>query len=272
MVAASRQAPYAIVIPSRYGSTRYPGKPLAQLRGASGAAKPLIQRSWEAAVEAVGADSVWVATDDGRIAETVAGFGGQFIITSSACRNGTERCAEAVARIADCPDVIVNLQGDAPLTPSQLVGQLVEALAAEPSAAMSTPALLCSPSTFEHLKADESAGRVGGTTVVFDQSHRALYFSKRILPYHPPEKSGEQARVYLHLGLYAYRRQALLDYAATPSSPLELIEGLEQLRFLHQGQDVRVLPLDPLDWDCIELNNPSDIATIETVLRQRGIE
>jgi 3-deoxy-manno-octulosonate cytidylyltransferase (CMP-KDO synthetase) len=272
MVAASGRTRYAIIIPARYSSTRYPGKPLVELRGASGVAKSLINRSWEAAVAAAGADAVWVATDDERIAEAVAGFGGQPILTSSACRNGTERCAEAATKMADCPDIIVNLQGDAPLTPPQLVGQLVEALAEADGAAMTTPALRCSPSTFEHLEADASAGRVGGTTVVFDRFNRALYFSKRILPYHPPGTTGERADVHLHLGVYAYRRQALIDYAAAPASTLELIEGLEQLRFLDQGQDVRVLPLDPLDWDCIELNNPSDAPAIETVLRRRGME
>lgn len=272
MFAASGRTRYAIIIPARYDSTRYPGKPLAELRGASGVAKSLIRRSWEAAVEAAGADAVWVATDDDRIAEAVAGFEGRAILTSSACRNGTERCAEAIAKIPDCPEIIVNLQGDAPLTPPSIAGQLARTLDEEPAAAMATPALRCSPSTFEHLEADARAGRVGGTTVVFDHAHRALYFSKSILPYHPPGTNSAQANVHLHLGVYAYRRQSLLDYAASPASPLELIEGLEQLRFLDRQMDVRIVPLDPLDWDCIELNNPSDVPAIEAVLRQRGIE
>ena len=262
---------HAIIIPARYASTRFPGKPLADLRGATGEAKPLIQRSWESAVNVAGRESVWVATDDKRIADVVEGFGGQVVMTSNTCRNGTERCAEAAGLLPDCPDVIVNLQGDAPLTPSALIDLLVDCLLEDSSVSMATPALRCSPSTFRYLEADSAAGRVGGTTVVFDRSYHALYFSKRILPYHPPDANAEEARVHLHLGVYAYRREALMDYAAAEPCELELLEGLEQLRFLDQGKQVRILPLDPLDWDCIELNNPSDVPAIEAVLLQRGI-
>jgi 3-deoxy-manno-octulosonate cytidylyltransferase (CMP-KDO synthetase) len=263
---------FAVIIPARYQSTRYPGKPLADLRGANGLAKPLIQRSWEAAVAASGADQVWVATDDDRIADAVRAFGGQVAMTSEQCRNGTERCAEAIGKIPDCPDIIVNFQGDAPLTPVSVPGQLAALLADEPAAAMATPAMRCSASTYRHLEADSAAGRVGGTTVVFNRSCDALYFSKRVIPYIPPENPLAADQVHLHLGLYAYRREALLRYAEAAPSPLELLEGLEQLRFLDQGQAVKVLPLDPLGWDCIELNNPSDVEPIEAVLRQRGIE
>jgi 3-deoxy-manno-octulosonate cytidylyltransferase (CMP-KDO synthetase) len=263
---------FAVVIPARYESTRFPGKPLAGLRGASGSAKPLIQRSWEAAVAACAADRVWVATDDGRVSDAVREFGGQVVMTSDKCRNGTERCAEAIDKIPNCPDIIVNFQGDAPLTPLSLPGQLATLLADEPAAAMATPALRCTPSTYRHLEADSAAGRVGGTTVIFNRGHHALYFSKRLLPYIPPETPSASDQVHLHLGLYAYRREALLQYVAAPPSPLELMEGLEQLRFLDQGKAVKVLPLDPVGWDCIELNNPSDVAPIEAILRQRGIE
>lgn len=263
---------FAVIIPARYKSTRFRGKPLAQLRGSSGLAKPLIRRAWEASVAASYRSHVWVATDDDRIADAVRAFGGQVVMTSSNCRNGTERCAEAAEKIPDCPEIIVNFQGDAPLTPAPLIGQLVAALAEDPSAAMATPALRCSPSTYAHLEADAAAGRVGGTTVVFDRDYRALYFSKRMLPYIPPETPSPAEHIHLHLGIYAYRRQDLARYAAAPPSHLEALEGLEQLRFLDQGQVVKVIPIDPVGWDCIELNNPSDVAPIEAVLRQRGIE
>lgn len=263
---------FAIIIPARFESTRYRGKPLAQLRGASGLAKPLIQRSWEAAVTACTANQVWVATDDDRIADAVRGFGGQAVMTSDRCRNGTERCAEAIGKIPDCPDIVVNFQGDAPLTPAALVGRLTAALLDEPFAAMATPALRCSRATYEHLEADSAAGRVGGTTVIFNRDNEALYFSKRVLPYVAPGAPSPEEHVHLHLGLYAYRRADLMRYAAAPPSPLEILEGLEQLRFLDQGQVVKVLPLDPVGWDCIELNNPSDVVPIEAILRQRGIE
>jgi 3-deoxy-manno-octulosonate cytidylyltransferase (CMP-KDO synthetase) len=263
---------FAVIIPARYESSRFPGKPLAELRGASGVAKPLIRRSWEVAVDACDESQVWVATDDARIANAVGEFGGRVVMTSSQCRNGTERCAEAAEQIPDCPDIVVNFQGDAPLTPQPLVGLLAAALAEDPSAAMSTPALRCSTSTYDHLEADCAAGRVGGTTVVFNRRNEAIYFSKRLLPYVPPNTPSPADHVHLHLGIYAYRRDALARYAKASPSPLELLEGLEQLRFLAEGQVVKVLPLDPVGWDCIELNNPSDVGPIEAIFHQRGIE
>lgn len=263
---------FAIIIPARLGSTRYPGKPLVGLRGSTGISKPLIRRSWEAAASICDPAMVWVATDDERIAETVEDFGGRVAITSSDCRNGTERCAEALAQIGDVPEFIVNLQGDAPLTPTHLIAPLLSILAEQPSAAMATAALRCSDTMYKHLVADAAVGRVGGTTVVLDQSGRALYFSKRILPYIPQGADRASGSVHLHLGLYAYRRNALLAYAAGQPSQYELLEGLEQLRFLDQGEEVRVHAAEPVGWDCIELNNPSDVPAIEAALRQRGIE
>ena len=264
---------FAIIIPARFASTRYPGKPLAMLRGAHGAEKPLVQRSWECAREIAGAAGVWVATDDQRIADVVRGFGGQVVMTSPDCRNGTERCADAIAKLGEGFDAVVNLQGDAPLTPAHVVGALVDALAADPAAAMTTVAVRCSPTTYAHLVGDQAAGRVGGTTVVTTTDGRALYFSKRVIPYVSPLQSGfDAAAVRLHLGLYAYRRAALAAYAQTPPSPLEDLEGLEQLRFLEAGQPVRVITFDPVGWDCIELNNPEDIPAIERVLLERGID
>jgi 3-deoxy-manno-octulosonate cytidylyltransferase (CMP-KDO synthetase) len=272
-MSTSRGCPrFAIVIPARFQSTRFPGKPLATLQGATGIAKLLIQRSWEAAAAACDPDRIWVATDDAGIAEAVRAFGGQAITTSSDCRNGTERCAEAAAQIPDCPDILVNLQGDAPLTPTSVIETLATALDEEPAAAMATPAVRCSPSTYDHLQADSAAGRVGGTTVVFNRSNQALYFSKCLLPHIPEGTPSPHMHVHLHLGLYAYRRSALLSYAAAAPSELELLEGLEQLRFLDQGQLVKILPLDSVGWDCIELNNPSDVPAVEAVLRQQGIE
>ncbi|HVF36640.1 MAG TPA: manno-octulosonate cytidylyltransferase [Sphingomicrobium sp.] len=263
---------FAIIIPARYESTRFPGKPLVQLRGATGIAKPLIQRSWETACEICEPSQIRVATDDQRIAEAVEEFGGKVVLTAPQCGNGTERCAEAIAGLDEAPEIIVNLQGDAPLVPAPLVEQLVAALVEDPTASMATPALRCSATTYEHLLADQQAGRVGGTTVVFDRQHRALYFSKRLLPFIPDSSEAPERHVHLHLGLYAYRREALLHYAAATPSSLESLEGLEQLRFLDQGQTVKVLPTDPVGWDCIELNNPSDVPVIEAVLRGRGIE
>lgn len=264
--------PFAIIIPARYASSRYPAKPLAPLVGATGIAKPLIQRSWECAMQIPGAAGVWVATDDDRIAEVVAGFGGQVIMTSPERENGTARCAEAATRISPDIDIIVNLQGDAPLSPHFVVTDLVKALAGETDVIMATPAVRCSRSAYDHLLADRAAGRVGGTTVVIGQGDRAIYFSKEVLPFLPPMGNVLSVLpVHLHLGLYAYRRAALERYVAEPPCELEQLEGLEQLRFLDMGLPVRVVRIDELAWDSIELNNPSDTAIIERVLRERGI-
>lgn len=264
-------SPFAIIIPARFASTRFPGKPLAQLRGATGLSKSLIQRSWECAMAVPGASNVWVATDDERIAMEVATFGGKVVMTAPDCANGTERCAQALSILGDIAPIIVNLQGDAPLSPAAVVPQLVKRLEADEEAAMATPVVRCSPASLAHLRDDESAGRVGGTTAVFTREGRALYFSKRIIPYLPPDAPAQSTSVYLHLGLYAYRPEALARYRAAAASPLEQLEGLEQLRFLDEGLPVAVLPLDQLDWDPIELNNPSDTATIERILTARNI-
>jgi len=264
---------FAIIIPARYASSRYPGKPLVPLTGSTNVAKTLIRRSWECASLVPGCTGVWVATDDQRIADEVEGFGGKVVMTSVDCRNGTERCADAVARLGPVADVIVNLQGDAPLSPAFVVEKLVARLTEDPEAVMATPAVRCSRSVYEHLAADAAQGRVGGTTAVFTRAGRALYFSKRILPYLPATSAdGEFVPVHLHLGLYAYRPDALARYNEASPSELETLEGLEQLRFLDLGLPVSVLALDPLSWDSIELNNPSDVEAIERVLAERGIE
>ncbi|MBC2651548.1 3-deoxy-manno-octulosonate cytidylyltransferase [Novosphingobium aerophilum] len=263
---------FAVVIPARYASARYPGKPLVPLRGATGETKSLIQRSWECATSTAGATAVLVATDDERIAEEVRRFGGEVVMTAPDCANGTERCADVIERIGAPADVIVNLQGDAPLSPAGIVAELVSRLAEDPEAAMATPAVRASRSVYQHLITDQLAGRVGGTTAVIDSRDRALYFSKRVLPYIPAAAAEEAyAEVHLHLGMYAYRPSALARYRAAPAAKLELLEGLEQLRFLDMGLAVSVVRLDPLAWDAIELNNPSDVPHIERILAERGI-
>ena len=262
---------FAIIIPARYASQRYPGKPLAMLRGADGQQRSLIERSWDAARAIAGEARTWVATDDARIADAVRAFGGQVVMTPETCRNGTERCAAALEVLGDVAPIVVNLQGDAPLTPDFVVADLVAALAADPEAVMTTPAVRCSDTLYRHLTTDQAQGRVGGTTVVFNAQRRALYFSKRVIPHVAEGRADAHTHVHLHLGVYAYRPAALRAYVATPPSPLEELEGLEQLRFLETGQLIRVVNFDPIGWDCIELNNPEDVPAIEEVLRQRGI-
>ncbi|WP_336966365.1 manno-octulosonate cytidylyltransferase [Sphingobium aquiterrae] len=262
----------AIVIPARYASSRYPGKPLAPLRGATGIDKPLIQRSFEAASAVPGVDALFVATDDARIADCAAGFGAAVAMTPAECANGTERVAAALPALPDDIEIVVNFQGDALLTPAYLVEALIAHMRADPDCQVATVAVRCSASAYRHLVADQAQGRVGGTTVVLNAQGQALYFSKRVLPHIAPGSPLEASPpVLLHLGLYAYRREALARYAALPPSRIEEIEGLEQLRFLYHGLPVAVVATDPPAWDAIELNNPTDVAAIEAILSTRSI-
>lgn len=261
----------AVLIPARYASTRYPGKPLAQLRGATGEAKTLVRRSWDAAMAVPGVDLVAVCTDDDRIAEHARGFGAAVIMTAEIARNGSERCAEAAASLPDSIDLVVNLQGDAPLTPPDFVTALIDAMAARPDIDVATPVLRCDAETLRHFREDRRAGRVGGTTAVFAQDRRALYFSKEVLPYADAIPDEEAGSVFHHVGLYAYRRAALTAYAGFAPTPLEQREGLEQLRFLENGAPllcVEVAAGDRVFW---ELNNPVDIDRIEAAMARMGL-
>jgi len=261
-----------ILIPARYQSSRYPGKPLVELKGASGAAKPLIQRSVEAARKVAGISGVFVTTDDERIADACSRFGVGVIMTSPECRNGTERCAEALSQLHD-PDLVINFQGDALLTPPGFVEALIARMAEDSDALVATPAMRLRSEEVRALQAEEAAGRVGGTTVVTDANGYALYFSKRLIP-HLPEGAlaSEMSPVRLHVGVYAYRPQALERYVATPVSELETLEGLEQLRFLVAGIPVAVAEVETPPFALRELNNPEDVAPIEDALAEAGLE
>jgi len=261
----------AALIPARFESSRYPGKPLAAVRGADGQAKPLIQRTFEAARRVDGLDSIHVVTDDDRIASAARGFGAEVIMTSTDCRNGTERCAQALSKLED-PDLVVNIQGDALLTPPRFIESLID-LTAFDDAQVATPAMRLRSAEVRALQAEESAGRVGGTTVVTDNAGRALYFSKRLIPHLPAGAlDGEMSPVLLHVGVYAYRPAALAAYAAIPPAELEELEGLEQLRFLAAGISVAVVEVEPPPYALRELNNPEDLAPIEEALACAGIE
>lgn len=256
-----------IVIPARYASTRYPGKPLVTLRDRDGAEKSLIQRSWEAAMAVRGADAVYVATDDVRIKEAAEAFGADVIMTSESCENGTARCAEAATAGVFEADLVVNFQGDAPLTPAWFVEDLIAAMKARPEAPVATPVVKCDAQTYAHFRADRAAGLVGGTTAVFDRSNRALYFSKEVLPYVAPAKEADAAgEVFHHVGLYAYRPAALALYAGWSEGRLERHEGLEQLRFLENGTDVLCVEVEGRGRVFWELNNPGDVERIESIL------
>ncbi|SEG60159.1 3-deoxy-manno-octulosonate cytidylyltransferase (CMP-KDO synthetase) [Thalassococcus halodurans] len=258
-----------IFIPARYASSRYPGKPLVELTGADGVKKSLIQRSWEAAKAVDGVDAVYVLTDDDRIRDAALAFGADVLMTSSDARNGTERCAEGLAQLEGQPDVVVNLQGDAPLTPAWFIEDLLAAVAADEEVQMATPVLRCDKETLTNFVTDRLNSRVGGTTAAIRPDGKALYFSKEVLPYvgsldNPPE-------VWHHVGVYAYRPKALAAYGSWPEGPLEKAEGLEQLRFLENGWPITCVPVEGRGRVFWELNNPIDVERIEAVLKQEGL-
>ncbi|MDA7593213.1 3-deoxy-manno-octulosonate cytidylyltransferase [Rhodobacteraceae bacterium] len=256
-----------IIIPARYGSTRYPGKPLVELRTREGK-KSLIQLSWEAANKVSGVTEIYVATDDKRIEDHAVSFGAKVIRTSLKCKNGTERCAEAVNNAQLDAEIIINFQGDAPLTPSWFVENIITALKADKSIDMATPVLRLDKKSYNLFFDDRKSDRVGGTTVVFDKQMFALYFSKELIPFFEISKFGsdEQIPCYHHVGVYAYRKNILKDYLRWPESNLEKLEGLEQLRFLVENKRVKCVEVDNKGRVFWELNNPQDVQLIEKVL------
>jgi len=233
-----------IIIPARYGSTRLHGKPLLMIAGTS-----LIEHVWKAARQT---DlRVIVATDNRRIVNCVEAFGGEVVMTGQ-CQNGTERCAEVVREFG-LEGPIVNWQGDSPLIPTDWVFALLAAL--EEGAAIATPVQQCNEAQARELKMEYATGMPGGTCAVFNQSFRALYFSKAPVPSRGP--------FWLHVGLYAYTAPALRSYGHD-SQPLERAERLEQLRFVEAGWPVQCVPVEgkPI-W---EVNNLSDVRIVERML------
>ncbi|MGB7319385.1 MAG: manno-octulosonate cytidylyltransferase [Planktotalea sp.] len=262
-----------IVIPARFASTRYPAKPLAELKGSGGEARSLIQRAWEAASAVNGVDRVVVATDDDRIKHAAEAFGAEVVMTPESCGNGTERCAAAYTALGSDADIVVNLQGDAPLTPHWFVEDLIAAMKASPEADIATPVLRCDGRALNGFLADRKAGRVGGTTAVFDANMRAMYFSKEVVPFTTDTyDDADDTPVFHHVGVYAYRPKALMEYPSWPVGPLEQLEGLEQLRFMEQGGIVRCVEVEAKGRQFWELNNPEDVPVIERMMQEMGIE
>lgn len=260
-----------IVIPARYASSRYPGKPLVELRGSNGEVKSLIRRSWDAACAVSGIDKVVIATDDARIADASKGFGAEVVMTSTTCQNGTERCAETLENLDENFEIIVNLQGDAPLTPAWFIEDLVQGLRDTPIAEVATPVLRTDGRALNGLLQDRRDGRVGGTTAVFGADNNALYFSKEVIPFTGQSfRDDDETPVFHHVGVYAYRPSALKAYPQWQSGPLEKLEGLEQLRFLERRVPMLCVEVAAKGRQFWELNNPEDVPRIEAMLREMG--
>jgi 3-deoxy-manno-octulosonate cytidylyltransferase (CMP-KDO synthetase) len=233
------------IIPSRFRSVRFPGKALAVLSG-----KPLIQHVYERSSAARSLERVLVATDDPRILEAVQRFGGEALLTSPDHPSGTDRLAE-VARKMEAR-IFVNVQGDEPLVDPRDIDALVEALRREPAVEMAT---LKGP-----IRNREEMENPNVVKVVCDREGNALYFSRSPIPY---RGDGEVRGAYRHQGLYAYRRQLLLEIAATAPGALERMENLEQLRVLETGRGIRVL--DALGGS-IGVDTPEDLRRVQSLL------
>jgi 3-deoxy-manno-octulosonate cytidylyltransferase (CMP-KDO synthetase) len=258
-----------IVIPARYQSSRFPGKPLAPLVGATGIAKTVVARCIDAARAIPGNPRTIVATDDEHIAAEARRHNAEAVMTSAACRNGTERVAEATAALGLETGIIVNLQGDAPLTPPSFVEALVEAMENDASIEVATPVLPFDRQLLADTRRNLAAGRRGPTAVVFGENGDALYFSKQLIPFIAPDEEAQP--IFHHVGLYAYRPGALAAYAAAEPTTLELTETLEQLRFLEIGHRIRTLLVDTHDRIAWEVNNPEDVPMVEAQLATLGI-
>jgi len=240
------------VIPARYASSRLPGKPLVPLGG-----KPMIERVWERVRQAKSISGVVVATDDERIRSAVEAFGGEVVMTRSDHRCGTERIAE-VAAARKSADILVNVQGDEPLIEPAAIDEAVAAIQSDDEVNVATLAVPIA------IPADIMEPNV--VKVVLDFDGNALYFSRAPIPWVRDRGVRVHAQHLKHLGLYAFRRAALLEFATFPQGDLERIEQLEQLRWLENGYRIRVAETE---HDSVSVDIPEDVARVEALLSER---
>ena len=235
----------AVVIPARYGSTRFPGKPLFKIAG-----KPLLQHVWERCGKARGITAIIVATDDMRIAEAAFDFGAEVSMTSPKHRSGTDRCAEVAKRLRGFTHII-NVQGDEPLIDPALISRLAKTLTADKGIDMITAA--------NAFGSDEDAGNPNAVKVVLDREGNALYFSRSVIPF---ARAGSP-RYLRHQGIYGYSAKFLLQFVKWKPGALEQCEQLEQLRALENGARIRVLITKSAS---LGVDAPEDAALVEKLL------
>jgi 3-deoxy-manno-octulosonate cytidylyltransferase (CMP-KDO synthetase) len=243
------------IIPARYAATRLPGKPLVPLAG-----KSMIERVWERTRQASKISRVIVATDDERIMDAVAAFGGEAAKTRSEHRSGTERIAEVAASSAgNQEEIFVNVQGDEPMIDPEAIDTAVEAIESDEGVSVATlmvpiakPADIMDPNVVK---------------VVLDFDGNALYFSRAPIPWVRDRNAPVHVQHMKHLGLYAFRRAALLDFPTLPVGDLERIEQLEQLRWMENGYKIRVAETA---HDSVSVDVPEDVTRVEALLRAAG--
>ncbi|KAK3037943.1 hypothetical protein RJ639_031834 [Escallonia herrerae] len=242
------------IIPARFASSRFQGKPLVQILG-----KTMIQRTWERAKLASTLDHVVVATDDEKIAECCRGFGADVIMTSESCRNGTERCNEALQKLEKKYDVVVNIQGDEPLIEPEVIDGIVKALRAAPDAVFSTAVTSLKP---------EDAFDPNRVKCVVDNRGYAIYFSRGLIPHNKSGKVNPEFPYMLHLGIQCYDTKFLKIYPELTPTPLQLEEDLEQLKVLENGYKMKVIKVD---HEAHGVDIPEDVEKIESFMRERNL-
>ncbi|MDR1813623.1 MAG: 3-deoxy-manno-octulosonate cytidylyltransferase [Tannerella sp.] len=239
---------YLGIIPSRYASTRFPGKPLADING-----KPMIQRVWEQVYGTV--DELVVATDDERISSVVTAFGGKAVMTSSLHRSGTDRCYEALCKTDGQYDVVINIQGDEPFIRPEQIELLKTCFTADESTQIATLVKAFDPEgDFEKTVFNPNSPKV-----VLNNRNEAMYFSRSVIPYVREKRSSEwlnNQTFYKHIGLYAYQVAVLQEITALPQSSLEIAESLEQLRWLQNGYKIKVAVTQ---YETIGIDTPEDL-------------
>lgn len=235
-----------IVIPARYNSSRFPGKPLAVIAG-----KTMLQRVVEIAHRAVAnipdAQAV-VATDDERILEHAHELNVSAVMTPESCETGSDRALAACQQMNETPDIIVNLQGDAPLTPPSFVNAVLTTLINNPTVEVATPIVRLSWKELDALRQQKETRPFSGTTVIINEQSQALWFSKCIIPAIRKEQALRETEslspVHRHIGLYGYRYQTLQQFVKLPAGHYETLEGLEQLRLLENGITIQTVTVD----------------------------
>lgn len=244
------------IIPARYASTRFPGKPLADMDG-----KSMIQRVYEQVKDTV--DAVYVATDDQRIEQAVKNFGGNVVMTSDKHKSGTDRCYEAYQKVGEDFDVVINIQGDEPfIQPKQI--ETIKNCFTDNSVQIATLVKPFRPDDdFEEVLFNPNSPKV-----VINRNQEAMYFSRSVIPYIRGKHFSEwlpNHTYYKHIGMYAYRADVLAQITNLPQSPLELAESLEQLRWLENGYKIKV---GITDIETIGIDTPEDLAKAIEVLRR----
>jgi 3-deoxy-manno-octulosonate cytidylyltransferase (CMP-KDO synthetase) len=263
----------AIVIPARHASTRLPGKPLAMIAGQTMLQR--VVRLSQAAAEGLANVSVIVATDDERITQHCHELGIASVMTPPESPSGTDRVAEAVHQMTDKPDFILNMQGDAPLTPPDFLRAMIDAFAASPCDAV-TPVTQLTWEQLDKLRQNKLTTPFSGTTAAFDETTgNAFWFSKVIIPAMRQEddlrKKSNKSPVFRHIGLYGYSLAMLEKYINLPESKFEKLEGLEQLRIIENGYTMRCVPVDFKGRANMSgIDSPEDIARAEELIAKHG--